>query len=370
MNAQEGTMKGPKKPLRRPPGMGTIYQRGGVWWVRVPGEKPQSARTRDKKEAEDLLAKMVGVQAIGGLVPDRGRASYEELETMFITDLRANGRRSAENVEKYRLPHLRLYFGGMKARDITYDVVNGYVARRLATAARATVSQEVKHLKRMFALAHRAEKVDRVPAFPTVAIGDNARKGFVEPDVMERVIANLPDHARGPARFAYLTGWRIGEVLGLQWKNVDHGAGHVRLDGSQTKSGKPRTFPFAAIPPLVELIREQRAKVSEEERERGAIIPQVFPYNGDDLGSFRGAWRNAVKAAGVPGLTRHDLRRSAARNLRRAGVPEGVIMKLCGWSTRSMFDRYNIVDDRDLIDGVERLSEFLDAKAQAAAVRS
>ena len=52
--------------------------------------------------------------------------------------------------------------------------------------------------------------------------------------------------------------------------------------------------------------------------------------------------------AGLAGRLVRDLRRSAARDFRRAGVSEGEIMKLCGWKTRAMFDRYNIIDAADL----------------------
>src|SRR2546422_9354906 len=60
------------------------------------------------------------------------------------------------------------------------------------------------------------------------------------------------------------------------------------------------------------------------------------------------------KRAGVPGRVIHDLRRSAARDFRRAGVSEGEVMRLCGWETRSMFDRYNIIDEADLAAAVAK----------------
>jgi integrase len=68
----------------------------------------------------------------------------------------------------------------------------------------------------------------------------------------------------------------------------------------------------------------------------------------------------------MPGLRPHDLRRSAARNLARAGVSEGVVMKLCGWKPRSMFDRYNVADEQDLKEGVGRLGEFFEKRSVRA----
>ena len=62
--------------------------------------------------------------------------------------------------------------------------------------------------------------------------------------------------------------------------------------------------------------------------------------DGKPVRDFRGSWAKACDAAKVPGLLFHDLRRTAARNLRRAGVAEGVIMKIGGWKTRSVFERY------------------------------
>jgi len=81
----------------------------------------------------------------------------------------------------------------------------------------------------------------------------------------------------------------------------------------------------------------------------------------------RSAWKRATKHAGLVGRLVHDLRRSAARDFRRAGVSEGVIMALCGWETRSMFDRYNIVDETDLAQAVGKRNGTPTARQEAAA---
>jgi integrase len=77
--------------------------------------------------------------------------------------------------------------------------------------------------------------------------------------------------------------------------------------------------------------------------------------NGQPVRDFRGTWAKACETAGVPGLLFHDLRRTAARNLRKAGVAEGVIMKIGGWRTRSVFERYAIVSQADIIEALGRL---------------
>ena len=72
--------------------------------------------------------------------------------------------------------------------------------------------------------------------------------------------------------------------------------------------------------------------------------------------NFRKMCRNMCKAAGVPGLLVHDMRRTAARVLRRAGVAEGIIMKIGGWKTRSVFERY-IVDQADIREALTKLEK-------------
>lgn len=89
--------------------------------------------------------------------------------------------------------------------------------------------------------------------------------------------------------------------------------------------------------------------------------PLIFHSEGEPIGDFRKAWASACKRAAVPNLLLHDLRRSAVRNMRLAGIPENVAMEISGHRTRCVFDRYSIVGRRDLRDAAEKLDQRLKA---------
>jgi integrase len=100
-------------------------------------------------------------------------------------------------------------------------------------------------------------------------------------------------------------------------------------------------------------------------REQGLIARYVFCYpTGQKTGQritesgFNKAWRKARTDAGCPGRIPHDFRRTAVRNLVRAGVPERVAMQLSGHKTRAVFERYNIVSSGDLRDAARRLDTY------------
>jgi len=141
-------------------------------------------------------------------------------------------------------------------------------------------------------------------------------------------------------------GWRVGELRKLRVNQVNLLDRTIRLNPGETKNNDGRTVKMtSAVYQLLTLC------VAGKQRE-----DFVFTRGGERaIKDFRKAWAKACEKAGVPGLLVHDLRRTAARNLRRAGVAEGVIQKIGGWRTRSVFERYAIVTESDLADAVERL---------------
>jgi len=117
-------------------------------------------------------------------------------------------------------------------------------------------------------------------------------------------------------------------------------------------------FPFAVLPDLADLLRRQWDATMQLQVETGRIVPWVFHRHGRPIKSFYGAWREACRKAGVPDRIPHDFRRTAVRNLERAGVPRSVAMKLTGHKTESVYRRYAIVSEADLSDGLKKLARL------------
>lgn len=338
-----------------------IYQRGKVWYIRFwyrNREYRESSKSVDRKVARALLdqrRREIEEGRFGGQVADR--TTFGDLESLILRDYEMNRRKSLGSLED-RITSLRATFGKVRPVDLTHADLTGYVKMRQSEgAAAATVQYEIRVLGRMFTLAIKAGLLTTKPPLPSIRVS-NARRGFFTEDEIRRVLQHLPEDLRGPIEFAYITGWRIGEVRKLTWtRHIDHDALVIRLEGDETKNEQGRTFPFTEHDSLRALIVRQLDYVQRLRVERGSLIPWLFPRaNGKQLGQFHKQWKAACVAAGVPGRLIHDLRRTAARNLVRAGVPEQVAMALTGHKTRSIFDRYAIVAEDDLREGVRKLA--------------
>ena len=154
--------------------------------------------------------------------------------------------------------------------------------------------------------------------------------------------------------FAYYSGWRRNEIMGLTWEEVDSAGAVIRLTPRRSKTRTGRVLPISA--PLEQVLKRRL-------RRRRSGSPLVFHRDGVTVRAWRTALRDACRKANVPHRLLHDCRRTAARNLIRAGVPERVAMLLTGHKSRSVFDRYNIVNERELLTAGERLAEYIGTKS-------
>ena len=185
----------------------------------------------------------------------------------------------------------------------------------------------------------------RLPAFPRLQ-ENAARSGFVENNQYQKLAAAASEiWLRCFLEIAHIYGWRKRELLGLKVRNVDIAQRTIRLDPGSTKNGSGREVVMTST--IAALIASCVDSKQPDD--------YVFTRDGNKpVRDFRYAWKNLCAAAGVPGLLVHDLRSTAARNLRRASVSEGVIMKIGGWKTASIFKRYDIVNQSDVRDALEK----------------
>jgi integrase len=161
------------------------------------------------------------------------------------------------------------------------------------------------------------------------------------------VLKNLPEEVRPLAEFCYITGWRWrSEVRPLTWGQVDFRAGSVTIAPGKTKGGEARAFYMT--PQLRKLLKKQRTYTERIDATTEKPCALVFHRAGKPIEWLYDSWKTACDDANVSGRLLHDLRRTAIRNLVRAGVTEAVAMKMCGHRTRSIFDRYNVSSEKDL----------------------
>lgn len=370
--------------------MGSVYLRKGSkkYWIKYVQHGRvlrESTETENIADARRMLRTREGDIVKGIPVdPDAGRITFEEAVVDLLNDYSMNGKKTLKDVRRRIQKHLAPYFGNRRMVVITTADLRAFIAKRQGegfavrqrrkgkkavgpeapeqrrTVSPAEINRELTILKRMFSLAIQAGKLTHKPHFPMLR-ENNVRAGFLEHEHYQTVLQHVPSSMRPVVTFAYVTGWRINsEVLPMQWRQVDLKSGEVRLDPGTTKNFEGRIFYLT--PELHQLLADQRKAANRIQREKGVIVQHVFFHDGTTLSgdpaviagrqiarsAFYHAWCRARVEAGRPGIIPHDLRRTAVRNMVRAGIPERVAMELSGHKTRSVFDRYNIVSDADL----------------------
>jgi integrase len=343
-------------------GLGRTFKRGSTWWVSYyhrGKEYRESTGSENESQARKLLKKRLGEIGRGRLLgPIEERVTFEAMQADLLKDYEINAKKSLRSA-KLSSRHLNAFFAVDRALDITTDRVRGYISERQSEkVSNGTINRELAALKRMFSLAVQAGKLSSKPYIPSLE-ENNARQGFLDHGSFLALKKHLPDYLKDPVTFLYLSGWRVSEMKTLEWRDVDTAGNVVRLRPEVSKNKDGRVLPLHGE--LLEIIERAR-------RNRLAECPFVFHLKGKRVGDFRKAWKRARKEAKLGSLIVHDLRRTAVRNYVRAGVPERVAMSLSGHKTRSVFDRYNIVSEADLVQATEKLQSHLNGQTQGAKV--
>ena len=290
-------------------------------------------------------------------------------------DFRLRGKASPENLSN--LKRVRLDFALLRATGLRAEQVDRYIEQRQAEgAAPASINRVTQLLGQRFKLAIKQRRLTGAPYIRHLSEAGNVRQGFFSAADFRAVVDNLPDYLKDFARFAYCTGMRKGEIASLRWEDVEGDV--IRLRAENAKNGKARSV---AVEGELEELMERRRSARQVKKDNSPVMLSalLFHRDGEPVGDFRKAWATAScmarlgklvcpKCNGVAdadykctqcsrewsrdelkyvGRIFHDFRRTAVRDMVRAGVPETVAMSISGHKTRSMFDRYNISNERD-----------------------
>jgi integrase len=364
-------------------GTGSLYRRktkrhpDGQWWIRYctaarrVTEKSDFCECHDKQaesKAVKFLAKRIGQAEAGSLPSPRAQRTLvcDLAETMFkirraeiLSKIPENlpgpthawktaqGERVLKEHRARWDKHLAPVFSDRKATLVTAADLSEYQAARIKAGARfATINREMQLLRRAFKLGAdaRPKLVTDVPKFPA-KLAESPRTGFIEDEVFQKLHAAIAEPGlRALILTAFRLGFRKAELQNLLCLQLADG--WVRLFAGATKNGKARAVK------LPDDVNEALAACAKGK----APDAYLFTWrDGSQIRDFRGAWEKATKAAGVPKLIFHDLRRSAVRRMRKKGVPTSTAMQITGHLTRMVFDNYDAANADDVAEAAKIL---------------
>jgi len=280
------------------------------------------------------------------LSPSRASAAsltLDQLVALVVADYEMHGLRSLRAVRSKAKTLLQTFPGTTLARNIDDVAVSRHIRRMRAEKYQpATINRTLALLRRGFRLARRQFPGLVIPHFALLNESANVRQGFLSPEVFAQILSHIPADVRPAVQALHITGWRAGEIRTRKWSDIE--GGFLLIRPGEAKNGKARAFPVA---PELERILPTKAG------------PYIFggskPLSESRL---RHAWEAARQAAGAPHALIHDFRRTAARDLIKAGVDRDTAKRILGHETDSIFTRYRIVSGDDLTNAGKMLSKF------------
>lgn len=318
----------------------------------------ETTKSESMQVAEAQLRKRLEEVSKGVPVAESRKLKYQDMKELLLTDYKNNrvGLVERRNGQIHGMAYLDAYFSGMHVRNINSQVLRKFVAqlqegkiqekiavkkgrtgKRGAALSNASINRILALLRRMMYMAKKDSLIPVVPHFPMLE-EKNVRKGFVEGEQFKSVLQHLPEQLRPLVVFLYRTGCRVGAALQITWDMVNADCTIINLPGEIVKNDDPLTLPVPS--------------------EVTAILKKQFRKQGQPVFSsvnLRKEWQRATQLAKCPHLLIHDLRRSGVRNLVSAGVQEKVAMTISGHKTRSVFDRYNIISPKQVLDAMKQV---------------
>ncbi len=330
-----------------------VFKRGKRYWIRfsIGGRQyREPAGTASKEQAIALLRKRQTEIFEGRHFPDKRRAelTVDGLRNLWLEA--AEHKRSIrvdrgrfETIAQFFKPSIRI--AALSPRDIermkkAFKQGQTRVGRPMKPS---TINRHLALLKSALKVADKNGFYHRDPMSGMRMLPErNARDRICSPEELEQLIEAAEPQLGLTIVIAYHTAMRVGEVAGLRWDQVNLTQRAVRLSQGDTKTGEARLVPLAA-----EVVT---ALHNAPRRLDGLVV-------GLAANTLSRAFHHLCVSLGIPNLRFHDLRHTAATNLRRAGVDVFTIKQITGHKTLAMLERYNTIDIDDLHDAVNKASK-------------
>lgn len=339
----------------------SIRKRNGIWWIdiRSPnGERiRQSAQTTDRQAAQEyhdqLKVELWRVAKLG----EKPQYTFEEAAVRF---LEAHADQRDFDTKRRHIAYFRQHFAGksiasIRARDVldalpTQRTVKRKQPEKLKPASR---NRYLSTMRKLLNDCERWEWIERAPRLSAEREPRKRIRWISQSEALRLLSAIHNDWFRDVVGFALATGMRAGEILGLQWSQVDLVRRMAWLHPDQCKNGEARGVPLNDD--AVAIIRRQIGKHDV----------QVFSRRGKPIKKQdRNQFNRACREAGIENFRFHDLRHTWASWHVQRGTPLYVLKELGGWKTLEMVQKYAHLASEHLAPHVDVVtfwsqSEFL-----------
>jgi integrase len=258
-------------------------------------------------------------------------------------------------VEMSRIKRIRQVFGERWLHQITASDIDGFLANlRRGGSSPGSVNRYRSRLSNMM---NRAIAWGYVEKNPVRMIGrlkeEKLPDRYLLPEEFQALLAACDSDLRALVHLAAVTGMRRGELLSLNWEDVDLERGYLVVRAANSKTSEGRTVPLNG-----------EARMVLRSIQRGAST-RVFPFK-----SFpRPRWEDAIQKLGwhqtnnprLKGWRFHDLRHTCASWLVMADVPMSKVAKILGHKELKTTQRYAHLADSSLVEAVEKI-QFADSE--------
>ncbi len=325
-----------------------IAKRGDIYWIfgRIDGQRlDRSLKTKVRKEAEDIAKHIAGEASKRKYgIPTTKKIRLGDFMVRYLEYCTANNKPSTVSGKRFDVQFILAYFGDIPLVNITPEAIEAFKSERRSKVAAATINNDLATFKHALNLAVTWGYLDRSPAGKVRKYAvKNERTRYLTKAEAESLIKECPVELKPVVITALYTGMRRGEILGLDWQNVDLERKQITIIDSKNNDSR--------VVPLNDLLYTVLSAIEPKD---GFVFRS---RSGGRFKSVRKGFISAVKRAGIKDFTFHDLRHTFASWLAMKGVPLNTIGILLGHRTLTMTRRYSHLAPDYLTKVVELLTQ-------------